>query len=515
LKFSILYREPEKSGRGEVFDLAYELSLDRAVRKLIPDTRRADYFLGVLTRPLTDVASIVYRQQILRDFIDFPDLYDELRTLFSRYDRVRADWQGMRSGAHPQSGAINRRALLDYTFASLKVTAMFPKTLLSFYTSFADAIDKYEVQSEGLKRIAEYCREMLENDSLNEIERISALFRYKTPKDFEFSSLAELDQAIRLVSCDLCGIEEIDDKPINPLVKLFTRKKTGETPVFDIESDEATVDDALYISNESLRRIDAALTAVTGGIYDVFFGLSTEIVFYDAALEIIRSLDELNIDFVFPSVFPPEDDGFRLLSLRDFSLIIEGKTGDDIIPRDAALMKSSDGFLIHGKSNTGKTSLLRGIAIAHIFAQAGLPVTAKTAELSIRRGLYAHFSSAEEDFRAGDTAGRFEGEVQQMARIIDGVEDHPYSLILLNETFQTTSYSEGAEGMWDILDTLHLVRAKYIFVTRMNKMFDFIDRDRVGTVEMTTEFPRFQNPAELSGAAAQEHPAYIEGKTEQ
>ena len=59
-----------------------------------------------------------------------------------------------------------------------------------------------------MKRIAEYCREMLENDSLNEIERISALFRYKTPKDFEFSSLAELDQAIRLVSATFAVLKK-------------------------------------------------------------------------------------------------------------------------------------------------------------------------------------------------------------------------------------------------------------------------------------------------------------------
>ena len=42
MKFSLLYRTPESAERTEVFDLAYDLSLDRAVRKTVSDQRRAD-----------------------------------------------------------------------------------------------------------------------------------------------------------------------------------------------------------------------------------------------------------------------------------------------------------------------------------------------------------------------------------------------------------------------------------------------------------------------------------------
>ena len=488
MKFSLLYRTAETAERGEVFDLAYDMSLDRAVRKIIPDQRRADYLLGVLMRPLTDIDDIVYRQELVRDFGDNPGLLSELKTLFSRYDRVRGDWQQMRSGAYPQSGAVNRRALLDYTFASLKVTAMFPKTIISFFTSFAETIEKYDVKSACLTGMRDYCRSMLDSDKLGEIERISALFRYKSPKDFEFSAMAELDGALRLVTADLCEITELEDKPQNPLAKLFSRKKTGGDTVFPIESDEATVDDTLYITSESLRRIDAALTSVTGGIYDTFSGLSGEIVFYDAASELFSFLTDAGIDWSMPKILPPEEDRFSFRTLRTFSLVTEDKTGADIVPADIELPPESDGVIIRGRSNMGKTTLLRGIGIAHIMAQAGLPVTAAQAEISLRGGLYSHFSAAEEDFRAGETAGRFEGEVQQIARIVDGVETHPHALILLNETFQTTSYSEGAEGIWQILDALPIVKAKYVFVTRMNKLFEIIDAERVEVLEMAGGF---------------------------
>ena len=42
-------------------------------------------------------------------------------------------------------------------------------------------------------------------------------------------------------------------------------------------------------------------------------------------------------------------------------------------------------------------------------------------------------------------AGEETFEVQEVAHIIDCIK--PHSLILFNETFQTTSYAEGSEGM--------------------------------------------------------------------
>ena len=93
---------------------------------------------------------------------------------------------------------------------------------------------------------------------------------------------------------------------------------------------------------------------------------------------------------------------------------------------------------------------LRSIGTAQIMAQSGLPVCARRASISMRNAIFTQFSSAEKDFVVGDTAGRFEGEVQEVAHIIDNIK--PHSLVLLNETFQTTAYVEGAQGIFDILN---------------------------------------------------------------
>jgi len=63
MKFSLLSNTPEKIS-VECSDLLYNLSIDRAVNAAISDSRRAEYFLGILAKPLTEPENIKYRQEI-------------------------------------------------------------------------------------------------------------------------------------------------------------------------------------------------------------------------------------------------------------------------------------------------------------------------------------------------------------------------------------------------------------------------------------------------------------------
>ena len=82
-------------------------------------------------------------------------------------------------------------------------------------------------------------------------------------------------------------------------------------------------------------------------------------------------------------------------------------------------------------------------------------------------------SSAEKEFSVGDIAGRFEGEVQELAAILDNII--PYSLVLLNETFQTTAFAEGTSAMANILSILPRLAVQYIFVTHLTGLFECLN----------------------------------------
>jgi len=477
MKYSLLYRDTDNI-KTAVMDpsVLYDLSVDRMVRMISSDARRSDYFLGIISKPLTGLDDIRYRQEIFEDFLNIPRLYDDVKTIFNRYDKVKLDWQELRSAAYPATSAKNYRALLEYTFASLKVTSLFPKTIISFFRSINETLSRYELKSKGLCAIRDYCGEMCANDSLNELAEIAANFQYYSPEQFKFSVLCELDDTLCLKCCELCGITEINEKSSeNVLKRLFKSKKATSESSVAVTQDEESTNDTIYLLNEALHHIDTALTKVTGEVYEIFYGIAQELYFYDMALEYAKFASDNGLAPVMPEVLCDSDDTMRCEGMYDLMLVCEGKPASELTPNSLKILPGCDGAVIRGINKTGKTSFLRASATVQIFAQAGLPVCAKSASVSIRNGIFSHFSSAEEEFKAGDTAGRFEGEVQLIAKIVDELK--PYSMIYLNETFQTTSYTEGAEGIYHILCALPRAKTKYMFVTKLTGLPERIHAD--------------------------------------
>lgn len=500
MKISLLYKNEEKSA---VTDAIYNLSIDRCAAVFCPDSARYDRFISVLSRPLTDPENILYRQAILNDFLNNPKLFDELKTIFLRYDKIKADWIELRSGAHVNEKGSSE-AILSQTYSSLKVTSVFPRTIMSFFTSISDTLSSYKLSSPGLIYIRDYACRMLSDNNLEEIGKISALFVYNEADDYNYEVAISLSDDFKITGCELTNIEpkpkkqllerqhkqyekqlrqlyeeqmepekpESTDKKENKLYRLISGLSTKTKEKLNTESviDRESFDTVMYILTEALSQIDNTLTKITGDIYEIFHGLSSEMQFYDAAIKYCEFVASAGVPLCTPKILPMENELTELGGLRDLFLICEGMTNEQIIPNDLSFQPELEGMLIRGSNNTGKTVFLRAVGIAQIFAQSGLPVCADNATVSVKSGIYSHFSAAEEDFTVGDTAGRFEGEVRCIANILDSIK--PHALLLLNETFQTTAYSEGANGMYDILSVLPRLKTKYIFVTHLIDLYD-------------------------------------------
>ena len=144
--------------------------------------------------------------------------------------------------------------------------------------------------------------------------------------------------------------------------------------------------------------------------------------------------------------------------------------------------------VIAGKNNTGKTVYLRSVGTAVLLAQCGLPVPCTSAVISVRKRIFTSFAAAEGELLPLSSAGRFEEEVAAISQIIDAVE--PSSLLLMNETFQTTAYDEGAEGMYHILNYIAAIGCGFIFVTHLLKLKELYADNRSVEVLKTSDSPK-------------------------
>ena len=281
---------------------------------------------------------------------------------------------------------------------------------------------------------------------------------------------------------------EPEDSSLGGKMKRLAAKLTKTAPPPDdtpeVDMGEFHLETAKNILNEALYELFTVLSSIAGNIYEFFRGLGGELGFYDTGVRYVRFLQREGAPMCLPRLLPREQDCFRSTGLYDLHLLLEGMGIASIVRNDVTI-ENSVGTLIRGANSTGKTCTIRSIGAAILFAQAGLPVCAESAEISIREALFCQFSSAEKDFDATDAAGRFEGEVKEVSAILRQLT--PWSLVLFNETFQTTSYAEGAEGMANILAALPRAGSRYIFVTHM-PIFDRITDPRVLKLEFGGDF---------------------------
>ncbi|MBQ7499845.1 MAG: hypothetical protein IJT91_03020, partial [Clostridia bacterium] len=320
----------------------------------------------------------------------------------------------------------------------------------------------------------------IENESLAEIAKIAALFQYNTAEDFEFGLSSLFNDGFELAGSDIFSIAPLNEKNAKGILSLLKKKKPkDENGALTVTGEDDHAEDGGFVLSEALYRIDAALTAITDRIYDTFYGISNELLFYETALEYIDTLKRSGLPYVLPEMKEAEFSCFKAEELYDSYLVFSGC--DDPVPNDISIEKDKAGMIIKGKNNTGKTTFLRSVGTAQLLAQAGLPIPSKSAVISVRSFIGTHFSSGEEEFRAGDKSGRFESEVKEVAALIDKVR--PDSLILLNETFQTTSYDEGSEGMNAILSLFAAMSVQYIYVTHMIELYDSVDPSAVVKAE--------------------------------
>ncbi len=463
MKYSILYKTEE---RAQPSSLIYDLSIDRCVANISSDIRKNEYFCHILSSPLTKAENILYRREIIADLCKNKALLPELKTLFGRYDKLKADWLELKGSGDRVSAERGSEAMLDYIYSSLKVTALFPKTIISFFSSILEAFEGYEIASEGLAAIRDYAKELLENKSLKEIEDISSHFMYNTPEDYDFELVCSIGDSLNCLSAEICSVKTREKKK-NSLLSILSKKKKNEAEIITCSHEARQY--ALEILGEAMYQTDRLLSDITDSIYDSLYGLSRELDFYEIALKYTNFLENSGKPYCYPVLTEGQ---IRTTELYDLFLLTEGKC--EVYPNDADFT-GYNGVIIRGKNNTGKTTFLRSMVSAQLFTQAGLPIAAREAELPIFSGIFTHFSSAEEEFSVGDVSGRFEGEVKAIAEIMDNVTEG--SLVVLNETFQTTAYDEGSVAIEGILRAINKLGCRYIFVTHLTQLFSMLGDD--------------------------------------
>ena len=158
--------------------------------------------------------------------------------------------------------------------------------------------------------------------------------------------------------------------------------------------------------------------------------------------------------------------GFYNLKLADF---IEDKDG--IVVNDLDFSPQCGTYILTGANRGGKTTVTQAVGLLFALAQAGVFVPASEFSFAPVDCIFTHYPADEDktlDYgRLGEECRRF--------RELFGLCT-PDSLLLLNETFSTTSFEEGFFIARDAVKAILRKGTRCIYNTHMHKLASEIDK---------------------------------------
>ncbi len=395
-----------------------------------------DVARSVLLHPLDDPALIRYRQAVMQDVLQHPEVVQALYRLpLEAQRRKREQWLGIfsRSPSGILSSAVDLLSMLVELLRALK-------TLADQHAA--------DFASEGFRRFFAAVQRELDAAYFAEVE--AHLAALKLRKGVLLS--AELGPGNEATHYTLRK-PEASRKPI--LKQVF-----GRTPScgFTIPPRDTHGSQALgAIRDRGLNEVANAVAQAAEHIDRFLKQLQAELAFYLGAANLAARLAAWNMPWAFPTPLPPDTGALEIRGLYDLGLaLMQQQRG---VPND--LQANGKGLvIITGANRGGKTTFLRAVGLAYVLMQAGLFVPAKAMRASVASGVFTHFKREEDTTME---SGKFDEELARLSAIVEHLR--PHSLLLCNESFSATNEREGAAIARQVMDMLLAHGVRVFFVT--------------------------------------------------
>lgn len=456
----------ENTGQGKIEKRTIcDLLLDRLVDIVCPDIKKAQAFIDILSKPLLTTTAIKYRQDILKDFLENPELLPELLTLFGKFREIKNQFDESRKTNKRYFNDSISRDDVQGTRNLLKINALLLKRILILLDVIRKKLDEYMVHSSGLESLKKEIAAIVLPEEYQELLELCSYFEFIGQSD-PFCVQITVNDRGRICECHLAGAQKAAKyEKSKKIHTFFTSKKdisVEELTYFQRRND--TTFQEIFI--QSYKEIINVLEKIYLKIESSFSGCYIDCQYYVVAVNYCRFLIKSRCQLLYPQI--SSDDEQSMIGLKDLFLVLQEKNADKVVANDFKSFSGDIfGMTVLGKNSGGKTVYIRSIGIAQILAQAGLPIVAELASIHCYQTIITQFSESEK-YDAHSNAGRFEQEVSEMSRLLDGISKN--SLVLLNEVFQSTSYDEGAECLSNILNFLSSIQAKWILVTHLKQI---------------------------------------------
>lgn len=418
-----------------------------------------DVALRTLQKPLADAEALAWRQAVLRDALGRPE---PVRRLYDLAGRALA----IRTGVRTWRLADSPGALLDHAVGVL--TALLGplrelRALVHAEAPFA--------RSGGTAALFADVTAALPPDWFGHAEQL--LDRLRFPHGLVITGRVGTSALVTdLTLRESAPTRRTWREALGPL--------QGEALAWSVPDEDSAGTRALReLRDRALAPLADVLTRAADQTVHLFAQLRWQTAFLVGCLTLRDRLAAAGLGWCVPQPRPADEGTLTARGLVDVGLLARGVShvvGNDL---------SADGrrlVVVTGANQGGKSTLLRGLGLAHLLMQSGCVVGAESFVASTAPHLHTHFRREEDrELRSG----KLDEELTRMSALVDRAG--PGDLVLLNESFASTHEVEGAAILRQVVDGLTDAGLRVACVTHLHEFSQGVARDRPDALFLRAE----------------------------
>lgn len=413
-----------------------------------------------------DAETILYRQEMFKDLISFPELSD----MFRRLIPLLADITELRRiGEDP---AFSAEAYL-YSITEIElyssVISLMSETLAPLKSSlksvaFSSLCEVIETLTES-----EYYRNI--NAQLNELtSRVREVKSVTIGVNLDSSLKAESAGVIsvnndkfksgqlldKILHLDFKSDERTCIAPLTP----FRREHSENQQLALTYALSAALSDVFRSSVRSWKRVIRAYVLENT---DFLIRMLSEFEFVTKSAEMIKALSDKGCPVCYPEL---ADAALRTFDAKGLcNPVVATKLDAPVVPNDFTFDENGMIYVLTGPNRGGKSVITCAVGITFALTGLGLPVSAESCVISPCDRIFTHFPQGSEDTidkgRLGEECSRLEGIFEKVTK---------ESLVLLDESFSSTGAYEASIIAGEVIAGFAAARCRAIFSTHLHDL---------------------------------------------
>lgn len=477
--FSLLYKDKTTEKYFQLSENTIkDLGLSQICEMAIDDKEEREFLLEKMAQMNINYKDIIYRQEIFNDLYQNDELVKKMSDALLSL-KTLSDLQKYRVNCPNEKQNI--WTMINY----LKELEVYIDAMETLMHSF----DCCQLHSSGLTFLKEMIEAIYKESGFtilkNDIKRLTD----DVSKIKSLTLGVNLDENLNPLEVIMTSINENkvpDNVGIMNGFMEFVRKSAAVNNgdfklVYGMKKTPLTERDSIML--DLTQRIEKVLGSMVRKIQKTLaqyvdlrgyqiLKIVPELKMYINIVGMLKKLQYAGFSITMPNVTIEDKGKLMMKGVYNIRLALNMLANNkDMVVNDLAFDANHNIFILTGPNRGGKTIFTQAVGQAVILMHLGAYVPCSSMSGDIVEGIFTHFPADENDTLS---YGRLGEESIRINKIVKDMRKN--SLILLNETYATTSFSDGLYMATDLVRFLKLQNVKCIYNTHMHELAASVDK---------------------------------------